>query len=59
MTTEENEELVAYRLKKAKQTLKDAIDSVSDKKWNQAVNRYYYACFYAPIALLAKKANIH
>ena len=55
MTVEENDELVSYRLKKAKEALKDATDLVESKKWNLAVNRIYYASFYAVIALLAKK----
>ncbi len=55
MTSEENEELVAYRFNKAKETLQDAIDLVAANKWNLAVNRVYYSCFYAVNALLAKR----
>ncbi len=45
---------VVYRLDKAKDTLEVAELLIKNSKWNAAVNRLYYACFYAVNALLAK-----
>lgn len=47
-------ELVAYRIKRAKETLHEADLLISDSCYNAAVNRLYYACYYAVIALLVK-----
>jgi uncharacterized protein (UPF0332 family) len=50
-----NEELIAYRLERALETLEDARILAKAKRWNTCVNRLYYACFYAVTALLAAK----
>jgi len=55
MSTEENEELIKYRFKKAKETFAEAEAQLKIGLWNVAVNRLYYACFYAVSALLAGK----
>lgn len=49
-------DLIQYRLERAKETLEEA-KILIDKggKYNGAVNRMYYACLYAAIALLASK----
>ncbi len=47
--------LSAYRLKAAKATIKEAELLIDNKMWNAAVNRIYYACFYAVNALLIRK----
>ncbi|MEO8151171.1 MAG: HEPN domain-containing protein [Bacteroidia bacterium] len=45
-------ELVNYRLHRAKETLDDARILSERRKWNSAINRLYYAAFYAVTALL-------
>lgn len=48
------EEYIQYRIEKAKNTLDDAILLAKNQSWNSSVNRLYYACFYAVLALFAK-----
>jgi len=55
MSPKENEELVRYRFEKAKETFVEAEVQLKNEFWNLAVNRLYYACFYAVSALLASK----
>ncbi len=54
MTELEKTELVQYRLGNAKETLREVDLHIGNELWNTAVNRLYYACFYAVSALLAK-----
>ncbi len=49
----QKQELVAFRLRKAKETLQEIDILLANKLWNTAINRTYYACFYAVSALLA------
>lgn len=51
---ERQEEYIKYRLERAWDTFDDAKILVANKKWNSAVNRLYYALYYAVIALLLK-----
>jgi uncharacterized protein (UPF0332 family) len=53
LTDDELRDLVAYRLQRAKETLPEADILMADGYYNAAVNRLYYACYYAVIALLA------
>ena len=55
MTGEEKIELVNYRLTRAKETLEEVSFQMENQKWNTAVNRLYYACYYAVSALLIWK----
>ncbi len=58
----ERKELVSYRIKRANDTLNEIELLVENQFWNTAVNRLYYACYYAVIALLVKnkiKAQTH
>jgi uncharacterized protein (UPF0332 family) len=48
------EALVSYRLQRAKETLHEADILIDEGCYNAAVNRLYYACYYAVIALLVK-----
>ena len=60
--TANKEDLVRYRLEKARETLDDAYLLIESKRWNSAINRLYYAAFYAVIALLLNenhKATTH
>ena len=52
MNQKERQELVKYRITKARKTFKEVNLHVENKLWNTAVNRLYYACYYAVIALL-------
>jgi uncharacterized protein (UPF0332 family) len=54
LTEESRLALVNYRLQRAKETLKEAETMIEKGFYNAAVNRYYYACYYAVIALLLK-----
>ncbi len=54
MNEGERKELIAYRIKRANDTLKEIDLLVDNQLWNTAVNRLYYACYYAVIALLIK-----
>lgn len=46
---------ILYRIERAKETYKDAELLAEKKRWNSAINRLYYAAFYAVIALLLKE----
>jgi uncharacterized protein (UPF0332 family) len=54
LTEEERRLLEAYRLQRAKETLMEADKLIEEKFYNAAVNRLYYACYYAGSALLIK-----
>jgi uncharacterized protein (UPF0332 family) len=49
------DDLMKYRLERAKETLEDAQLLISKNRWNSAINRLYYSAFYALIALLLKE----
>ena len=60
--TGDKDDLVNYRLERAKETLEDAQLLIESKRWNSAINRLYYSAFYAVIALLLNenhKTNTH
>lgn len=48
------EDYVNYRLQRAKETIQEVDIHIENEFWNTAINRMYYACFYAVGALLAK-----
>ena len=54
LTEEERKNLVVYRIQRAKETLMEADSLIKDGYYNAAINRLYYACFYAVMALLLK-----
>ena len=54
LTDKERNQLVAYRLQRAKDTLLEADNLINNNFYNAAINRLYYACYYAVIALLIK-----
>jgi uncharacterized protein (UPF0332 family) len=51
MTNEQND-YINYRLKRATDTLNDAKLLAENERWNSSMNRLYYASFYAVSALL-------
>ncbi len=43
-----------YRIQRAKETISEVEKHIENKFWNTAINRMYYACFYAVGALFDK-----
>lgn len=58
MTEYKPEDYINYRIDKAQLTMKEVDVLIENKFWNSAINRMYYACFYAVTALLIKN-GIH
>ena len=54
----ERMELVNYRLKKANHILQEIDIHIQNELWNTAINRMYYACYYAVSALLIHRSII-
>ena len=52
LTPESRAALVAYRLERANSTLEEARYMRNGSYFNAAINRLYYACYYAATALL-------
>jgi len=48
------EDYIRYRIDRAVETLAEVDSHLSNGFWNTAINRMYYACFYAVSALLVK-----
>jgi len=48
------DDLVKYRIQRAKETFHDAEILADNERWNSAINRLYYASYYAVSALLLK-----
>ncbi len=55
MNNQDRKELVKYRITKAKETLEEVKLHIKNELWSTAINRLYYACYYAVIALLIEK----
>lgn len=53
-----NSEMVSLKMIKARKTLDEIAILVENELWHTAINRMYYACFYATTALLAS-IDIH
>lgn len=51
---ESKKALIAYRIQRANDTLKEAEVMIREAFYNAAINRLYYACYYATVALLLK-----
>jgi hypothetical protein len=45
---------INYRFKRAQESYDEALIMIENKRWNTAINRLYYSCYYAAIALLIK-----
>lgn len=48
------EDYIAYRIQKAKDTIREVEIHIQNEFWNIAISRMYYACFYAVNALMVK-----
>lgn len=55
MNSNERQEVVIYRIKRAKETFSEIDILIENRLYSTAVNRMYYACYYAVIALLLSK----
>ena len=49
------EDLIKYRISRAKETFLDAQILAKEKRWNSSINRLYYAAYYSITALLLSK----
>lgn len=54
MNLSEKKAYIKYRLEKADETYEVAELLVNNQKWNSAINRLYYAAYYAVSALLVQ-----
>lgn len=54
MTEYKSEDYIKYRYGRALETIEEVQTHIDNKFWNTAINRLYYACFYAVGALLAQ-----
>ncbi|HIZ32417.1 MAG TPA: HEPN domain-containing protein [Candidatus Bacteroides merdigallinarum] len=54
LSQENREALAAYRYRRAQETLKEIPFLKQQGYYNTAINRLYYACYYAAVALLIK-----
>ena len=62
MNKDDKKELVSYRITRARETFNEVNLHIENKLWNTAINRLYYACYYAVTALLVNndiKAQTH
>lgn len=55
MIGSDKQEMISYRIQRAKETLKEVKIHIDNELWSAAINRIYYACFYAVSALLLKQ----
>jgi uncharacterized protein len=49
-----HDDYIKYRFNRAQESLDEALIMIENKRWNTAINRLYYACYYAVISLLLK-----
>ena len=54
MNEDVRQNIVMYRMGKARQLLHDVDVLIENELWNSTINRMYYACFHAVSALLIK-----
>lgn len=54
MSIENREDYINYRFQRAVESYEEALILADNKRWNAVVNRLYYSCFYAVVALLLK-----
>ena len=57
MIIDNRNDYIRYRFQRATESFEEALILAENKRWNAVVNRLYYACFYAVIALLLKNNN--
>ena len=50
--------IVRFRIENAESTLAESLEQIANGYYNTAVNRMYYACYYAASALLITKSVV-
>ena len=55
MTIPNIDDFISYRIDKAEEVYSAAVLLYNAGQWNSAINRLYYACFYAASALMLKR----
>ncbi len=54
MIIDNRDDYIKYRFQRAIESFEEALILAENNRWNAVVNRLYYSCFYAVIALLIK-----
>jgi len=54
MNNAERTELIQYRINRSLHTLQEVNILIENQLWSTAINRLYYACYYAVLAILLK-----
>lgn len=54
MTINNRDDYIQYRFQRAEESFEEALILAETERWNTVINRLYYSCFYAVIALLLK-----
>ncbi|RPH34047.1 MAG: HEPN domain-containing protein [Bacteroidales bacterium] len=54
MIIDNRNDYIKYRFHRATESFEEALILAENMRWNAVVNRLYYSCFYAVIALLLK-----
>ena len=57
MNVDNRADYIKYRFQRAKESYEEALILEKNNRWNAVVNRLYYSCFYAVIALLLKNIS--
>lgn len=52
MTIDNRDDYIKYRFHRSEESLEEAMILAENGRWNAVINRLYYSCFYAVIALL-------
>ena len=54
MNIDNRNDYINYRFQRVTESFEEALNLAENKRWNAVINRLYYSCFYAVIALLLK-----
>jgi uncharacterized protein (UPF0332 family) len=54
MIVDNRDEYIKYRFQRAIESFDEALIMANNNRWNAVINRLYYSCFYAVIAVLLK-----
>jgi uncharacterized protein (UPF0332 family) len=58
MSDDPQDELILYRLQQADESIQEAKTLAQNSLWRGAINRAYYAMFYAALALVVQKQQV-
>jgi uncharacterized protein (UPF0332 family) len=58
MSDDPQNELILYRLQQADESIQEAKTLAQNSLWRGAINRAYYAMFYAALALVVQKQQV-